>query len=518
VLIYPAVVLMLFLITDSASWKQALRRSYLIFFFFNAFTLYWISSWGSDDIFIKLGGIGVILIHPLFFLIPALLYYTTYRNINLTTAVILFPFYWTGFEYMRNLSQLAFPWIELGNTETYNLHRIQYIEYTGVHGITFLICVISATLFLMIHNFRAGKWGIRSRGLIVCLVSVVLLIILPNVYSALYLAAHVSASVGSKVVKASIIQTNVDAWKKWSSGIPQLMDSYIEMMEKADKENPDLIVLHETAIPFYFFSEYYTEEANKFIDFCSTRGKNILIGIPHLQYYSDSQTAPSDAKIMKGSGRRYDTFNAAVLLEPEKKRDEYTIYEKVKLVPVSERIPYQEYVPFLQRVLKWGVGLGSWQIGKEMTVFKMKVRGEEVRFAVLICFESAFSEYVSEFTDRGAEFLVVITNDGWFGKSSGPHQHQQFAVLRAIENRKWIVRAAQTGISCFIDPLGNVYDRTELFEPAVITKDIMANQEKTFFAKNGDVVGRVSYWIGIAMVLVNAGWWIFKKRIPKFSG
>ena len=239
------------------------------------------------------------------------------------------------------------------------------------------------------------------------------------------------------------------------------------------------------------------------------------MGVPYLHYYSDSNSAPRDSKIMRGSGKRYDTFNSAVLLEPSKDISEFKIYSKSRLVPVSERIPYQEYVPFLEKILKWGVGLGSWQIGNEMTVFEMKHsgKGKPIKFAVLICFESAFSEYASEFVKNGAEFLVVITNDGWFGKSSGPYQHQQFSVLRAIENRKWVIRSAQTGISCFIDPLGNVYYKTGLFTESVIAKDIIANDEKTFYSQHGDLIGKISYGVSVIMLIVNGI--VFAKRRKK---
>ncbi len=464
--------------------------------------------------------------YPPAVLVPVILYYLTLRNINLGAALLLFPFFWTGFEYFHNIGQLAFPWIELGNTETYNLNRIQYIDYTGVHGVTFLICVIVSALYYLIHKLLAKKWTVISTSTVVSIIVIIILIMLPNVYSSIYPGKEdirrytdISGNT-SDVVRAAVVQTNVDPWKKWGSNIPQLMDTYIQKFEDAAKTNPDIIVVHETATPFYFFSDYYIEETDKFINFTKRFKQNLLMGIPHLKYYADSNSAPRDARIEKVSRRRYDTFNSAVLLEPGKQEGDYSLYFKSKLVPVSERMPYQEYLPFLKGFVKWGVGLDSWQIGNEMTIFEIKPKGKEksIRFATVICFESVFSEYVSEFVKKGAEFLVVITNDGWFGKSSGPYQHQQFAVLRAIENRKWVIRGAQTGISCFIDPVGNIYENTELYTECTITKDIIANNELTFYAAHGDVTGKVSYFMSVIMLAVNGIVYIkrkkYKNRVP----
>jgi apolipoprotein N-acyltransferase len=514
--------LMLYIIVNSVSFKQAIRRAYLIFLFFNLFALYWISSWSSNDIFIKIGGIAVILIHPIFFLVPIILFWLTLRNISLATGLFFFPFFWTGFEYFHNVGQLAFPWIELGNTETYNTGRVQYIDYTGLHGITFLICIIIVIIFYLAYKINTREWSMKSRESIVCASVIILLILIPNLYSSIYLNSEGIkrftdyTSNSQKTLKAAIIQTNIDPWKKWSAPVPEIDDSLIKKLEAAVKLNPELIVLHETAVPFYFFSEYYINETNKFIDFANKNRKHLMMGIPYLYYYNDSNTAPKDSRIMKGSGKRYDTFNSAVLIEPNMNPSEFKVYSKSRLVPVSERIPYQEYVPFLQNTLKWGVGISSWQIGKDMTIFRMQEDDKSFSFAVLICFESAFSEYASEFVKNGAEFLVVITNDGWFGKSSGPYQHQQFAVLRAIENRKWIIRSAQTGISCFIDPLGNTYDKTELFTESTIAKDIIANNEKTFYAEHGDVIGKISYGISVFMLVIN-GIVFLKRRKEKVT-
>jgi apolipoprotein N-acyltransferase len=472
---------------------------------FNAITLYWVGGWSSDDIFLKIGGVATVLIHPLFFLIPLLLICFVAKVTKPQIALIAFPFLWTGFEYAHNEGQLAFPWIELGNTETYNLDRIQYIDYTGVHGITFLICVISVLLYYLAYNISIKKWAMWSKKSVSFTAIIIILIIAPNIYSHFYMNnnfdRYFSTSDSSKIIRATIIQPNVDPFKKWSGNRNELVDSYIYRLNESITSKPDLIVLHETAVPYYFLEDYNFENTEKFLEFVNYNKKLLLMGIPHLQYYSDSLTAPKDSKIMSNSKRRYGTYNSAILIEPNKNMLDFQIHKKVKLVPISERTPYQDVFPFLKNIVSWGVGISSWQAGDSIIIFEINNHSTKIKskFAALICFESVFSDYVSDGVKRGAEFLVIITNDGWFGKSSGPIQHQQFGVLRAIENRKWIIRAAQTGISCFIDPLGNAYSK------------IPAYTEKTFYSEYGDIIGIVSYYLAVLSFFMTFAVFIFER-------
>jgi apolipoprotein N-acyltransferase len=117
------------------------------------------------------------------------------------------------------------------------------------------------------------------------------------------------------------------------------------------------------------------------------------------------------------------------------------------------------------------------------------------KFEAIICFESVFSEYVSEGVKNGAEFIAIVTNDGWWGNTAGPYQHEQYAVLRAIECRKWIVRCAQTGVSCYIDPLGNKYDEIPYYAQEIKARNIIANSEKTFYVTNGDIIGKAGFYV-----------------------
>ncbi len=510
-LVYPGMALAIHMIYTSGRLRQAFGRGYLILLAFNSSSVYWIGHWDGNDLFLKIGGAATVMAHPLFMLIPLLASYGIYKALKKEFAIYLFPLIWVGYEYLDNTWQLSFPWLELGNTETYNLNRIQYADLAGVHGITFVICVISVVLYVLIIRLKGKTWKIVSAPSLISITLVLILIIGPYIYSYNKLSspensAYYNTTDSSRLIRSTIIQPNVDPETKWAlSKKDSLVDAYIKHLNDALKTNADLYVLHETATPYYFFEDYNYYNTKKFLDFVNQNRKYLLIGIPHIYYYPDSVKAPGDSRTSSITKRKFGTFNSAALLEPDKQIRDFTIHRKSKLVPFSERVPYQEYLPFLAKWINWGVGISSWNRGDGLTLFNLNnpVFRERAKFVTLICFESVFSDYVSEGVKNGAEFIVIITNDGWFGKSSGPVQHEQYAVLRAIENRKWIIRAAQTGISSYIDPLGKQYDETELNTEAVISKTIIANDEKTFYTEHGDIIGKAGYYILIISLLLS---------------
>jgi apolipoprotein N-acyltransferase len=495
-------------------------RGWFTLLIFNIISCYWVGGWQSDDIFLKLGGIGTLLIHPLIMLIPILLTYLVKRTTNNGLTLLLFPLLWVGFEYFDNIWQFCFPWIELGNSETYNLNRIQYAELVGVHGITFLICSISSGIYFLTNKIFSQKWKLYSFKPIAILILILIAITFPNEYSYFYLKnaslseKYNEAKDSSKIIKTAVIQPNIDPLKKWVSDKDKTVEKYITTLNNELSTNADLFILNETSVPYYFLQEYNANNTNKFFDFVNKNNKYLLMGVPHVQFYPDSGTAPTDSRISPGSRSRYKTFNSAILLEPGVEKNKSQIHEKSKLVPFSENIPYKRYLPFLGKLIRWSVGIGDWDFGPGVYVFNLNNPRLKVntKFETWICFESVFSDFAREGVKNGAEFIVIVTNDGWFGNSAGPVQHKQYAVLRAIENRKWIVRCAQTGISCYIDPLGHIYDEIPINNEGVIFRSIIANNEKTFYTEHGDIIGTVSYYVSIFSFIFFTAIYFLRRR------
>lgn len=531
--IYPAVfiavALYIYILTQCESYKQVMRRTYVLFFVFELIAVSWISLSAFNagaDWFIAIGGFFTIILHPfLFYVIPSLVlffFYKTLRKYNKQELFIfVFPFVWTGFEYFQTLGQINFPWLFLAYTQTYNLHKIQFIEVTGMFGITFWICVIGYLLYKLSLYIHIHKNNFKK--LIPFIAIILFIYILPDLFSFLLInrtsLSEVEKNPNKSEFQVSIIQPNVNPWKKWGSKINEITNDYANQIREAASQEPkpDLIILPETAFPYYLRYEYYDSHYKVIQQVVDSVNVPVLTGTPDLFVYSDPVLAPPDARTFDSKGQKYDVFNSAVFIEPNKHKDSLTVHNKSKLVIASERMPYQEKIQFLQDMVKWSVGLSSFQMGQDTALFELNVSDSidpglnkkliniadgQYKFNAAICYESVYPEFVADYVRKGSEFIVIITNDGWWGKLFGVYQHNQYAVFRAIENRRWIARCANTGISDFISPYGDMYDKTEVNAKTIISKRIEARDFLTIYTRYGDILGRFSmYSIGICFLV-----------------
>lgn len=453
----------------------------------------WISLSGfgkNADSFLILAGLFVLLVYPLFFVIPVLVFYFIRKNsihCESKLYLFLFPVVWTAFEYLLSLGQISFPWLFAGNSQSYNLEKIQFAEYTGVFGISFWICTISVLLFIIFKKLTDNITELKSLRTISLIILLIFTYLAPDIYSYFSKAGlNYSQNKFGNEISVGIVQPNIDPWIKWGGKQSELIDSYVNDVRNiydSDK-NIDLIILPETALPYYFRENIFHQNYLKLKKLCDSINVPLLIGTPDLDFYEDESTAPPDAKIMSLSKKKYDTYNSAFLFEPGMEKDEFQKHYKIKLVIGSERMPYQELFPFSKSLVEWGVGLSSWQIGRDTNIFTLK---DGSKFNTAICYESVYPGFFAGFVRKGAEFSVIITNDGWWGKLAGTYQHNRFAVFRAVENRRWIARCANTGISCFIDAYGNYYDETNIDERKNIRMNIGKNSELSFYTEHGDI-------------------------------
>ena len=272
------------------------------------------------------------------------------------------------------------------------------------------------------------------------------------------------------------------------------------------KPKPDLVLWPETAIPYFVLTKENTTTRDYLRDRLDRIGVPVLSGLPQAVYYEDSTKAPPSAKRLV-NGERYDAFNAAAFFQPGVV--EIPWYGKMKMVPIAERVPYADAF-YVFDFLRWGVGIGGWQTGRDSVIFTEKKTG--TRFNTLICYESVYPDLVAAFVRKGAEFIALITIDSWWAKMSGAYQHQRFTILRAIENRRWVARCAVGGISCYVDPYGHVYDATELFTQATLSRRIGRSNELTFYSMHGDWLGSLSLFIGGMFVAAALGQKFFNTK------
>ncbi|MFA5357027.1 MAG: apolipoprotein N-acyltransferase [Candidatus Omnitrophota bacterium] len=380
-------------------------------------------------------------------------------------ALIFIPSVWVLLEYIRGLLFTGFPWAILGYSQYLNLPAIQITDITGAWGVSFLVMMVNAAIVEAVWAF---KNGLRRRFKIAVISpALVLLSVLSYGYISLSGAPRVCA--GGEPLRISVIQGNIPQQLKWSRGSRDIiMDTYFAISMQALKDKPDLVIWPEAALPVVLQEEpVYYERAREFI----ISGKTpFLLGAATLRggnYYNSALLVPADGK------------------PPAR-------YDKLHLVPFGEYIPLRKALTFLETI----VPIGDFSRGSEYTVFSLpsgRIGGYD-KFSVLICFEDLFPGLSREFVKKGASFLVNITNDAWFGRSSSPYQHLSASVFRAVENRVFLVRSANTGVSAFISPSGriisSVRDRNgdTIFISGYNTGEIIPSARKNgFYTRYGDI-------------------------------
>ncbi|MBI5476305.1 MAG: apolipoprotein N-acyltransferase [Ignavibacteriales bacterium] len=514
-LAYFSLVPLLVALDDLKTHYQVFKCSTIAFFIFSVITLYWVGAFNiAKDRYLLVTGIALFVVTPVWFYLAVRMFFFVRKGFGKTISMIAFPFIWVGWEYMLTKIEIGFPWLTIGHTQSYDLTAIQFASYTGVFGVSFWIIILNVLLFYLIQMIISKKFGFLYAKAIVLIILIVSLIILPRIYGSMIFNDTLKPSNSDvEKIKIGVIQPNINPYEKWYGNVDKQIGVLQSLSSSAAKENVDLLLWPETAVPLYLlFPTNYTY-FNKIKDQVDSINIHLLTGMTDWALYPDSIIPPRSSKHIE-NGQRYDIFNSAILLEPHNVK--YQKYDKMILVPFAERIPWVEELSFLNLdVLRWNFGTSGYGIGRDTTVFSFCPKNmTDVKFSIMICFESVFPEFVSRFVQKGSQFLVVITNDNWWGKTSGPYQHLQFDIFRAIENRRWLVRCNNGGVSSIIDQYGNMRQSTEIGVATTLTGFLELNDEKTFYTLHGDYVGKWSSYIA-ALILIAA--MINKLRIRLFG-
>jgi apolipoprotein N-acyltransferase len=407
----------LFLALENAPKGKRFLLAYLAGVLYWAGTIYWL-------VHVTLPGTIILVLYlALYFAFLGLafpyLLSTDYYLLSIPSA-------WVLLEYVRSYLFTGFPWALLGYSQYRILPIIQIADIFGAWGVSFLVMLVNCLVYALLKKKKPGF-------LPVALLSLAL------VYG-LFKVSFQNDRSDKSLVKVSVIQGNIPQELKWEpSQVYPIVEQYVRLTEEASLGSPDLIVWPEAASPALF-----------------GRDEDVF-GI----YYALAKKIK--VPLLLGTVARFkdEYFNSVLLIGPDGKPGQR--YDKLHLVPFGEYIPLKKYLPFLETV----VPIGDITAGKEYTIFQIRNPNIETnpkpeyrnKFAVLICFEDLFPELSLEFVRHGAQFLVVITNDAWYKRTTAPYQHLQASVLRAVENRVYIARAANTGASVFISPSGRVTSR-----------------------------------------------------------
>ena len=385
--------------------------------------------------------------------------------------IVSAPIIWTCLEYGKSHLLTGFPWENLACS----LHRmipvVQIVDLTGIYGLTFLIVLVNCIIYELIGITRKSRKRVLSE---IVLGSVVILMVFG--YGEYRLNHLENIMKEKKTEDITIIQGNIDQNMKWNNKYQMdTLKIYGDLSLEMSKPGRLLIVWPETAAPFFFQN---IDDKHRYVVNVATKSKGyLLFGSPSL--------------VKKNGGNYY--LNSAYLISPG--GEIVGKYDKVHLVPYGEYVPFRNLCPFLEKLV---VGVGDFVPGRKPNPLLM---GDK-KIGVLICYEGIFPRISREYKSNGAELLVNITNDAWFGTSSAPYQHFTMAAFRAVENRVYMIRAANTGISAIIGPTGKVISRTSLFERTSISGKIQFLGGKTFYSKYGDVFACLCF-ISLAIIFLN---------------
>lgn len=397
---------------------------------------------------------------------------------------LLIPF-WLGFEYFHSNWDLSWTWLNLGNAFAFHSGWIQWYEFTGVNGGTLWILSVNLMVF----------YGLQSNSRKAIQISkIILTLILPVIISFGIKQWRSSLlSKPEKVIKALVVQPNIDPYnEKFSTEPATQIENTLKLITPLLDSTIDLVVLPETFLtddiwePNYF-QNYSVQLLCKGI-FSKNPNVAILSGANTGYVYQEGEKISATARQFRNDPHYFDYFNSGLFFENQQSVQSY---HKSKLVPGVERMPYPAlFKPLEKLAIDMGGTSGSLGTQEERNVFKSSKK--PFVCAPVICYESVFGEFVGEYVKKGANLICIITNDGWWGDTPGYRQHLAYGTLRAIEYRKYILRSANTGISCMIDPLGNKYQETAWWKPAAFISEVSINPIKTFYSFTGDLLGKIA--------------------------
>jgi len=462
----------LFFALEGQKPLKAFSTAYLAGFLFFLGTIYWL-------IHVTLPGmVAVVAYLALYFgffglimsLIPPPRWDPT---ATVRERLLLIPAAWVTLEWARSYLFTGFGWALLGYSQSYNLPIIQIADITGTYGASFLIMIFNIAVFFAIKNFRNKKDSFFP------VIAAAILIITALGYGSIRLN---NIFTGEKL-KVSVAQGNIPQDQKWDERFTgKIIEKYTTLTRSSAADRPDLIVWPETSVPGFI------ENQNNLLGWvrglATAANAPLLVGAPRYEEVNDRELYYNSAFLFlkDGSPARH--------------------YDKIHLVPFGEYVPLKKIFFFISRFAPRPIG--DFVGGKEFTVLKFPVERslkekdrrwkllKRVGLGCLICFEDIFPDLARGFVKNDADLLVNITNDAWFGRSSAAYQHAEASVFRAVENRINVIRAANTGLSCFIDQKGRIVSKVsrgheDLFIDGFVTQDIVLSRSRTVYTAYGDI-------------------------------
>ena len=480
--------------TSANKGKRIFGITFLGFFIWNTLCIYWV--YNSLKI---IGPVTAILISlipyslgPLLMAAACWLYYRFRLATNRTWGLAGLVCFWIGYEYLHQTWDLSFPWMTLGNGFAVTHQWVQWYEYTGVYGGTIWIWVINILVFLIYTGFSEAQTKPARQQLVTALV---IALVLPPGFSLYKYYSYKEQPDPANIV---VVQPSIDPYFKAGS-IPfgRQLNILTQLSDSLGQVNTEFFIWPETAISEpvnedEIRTNSYFLQAQHFLN--KYKNGNIITGAETYKLFNTRKTNTADP--VYGSKQFSDNYNAAINIENSA---EVQFYHKSKLVPGVEALPFGDALSFMKPVFEHlGGAIGSYAGQAKPSVLYSQ---SGIGAGPVICYESIWGEWVAQSVRSGAQFIAIITNDGWWENTSGKDQHLDYAKLRAIETRRWVCRSANTGISAFINQRGDIVQQTKWWVKTAIKQNINLNSDLTFYVRYGDYLPKTGSFFAVLGIL-----------------
>ena len=484
--------------------------SYFTFFIWNLVTTGWLYYAKNPDGSNSLLAVAIPLFANSLLMSSTFQLYYWYKKVRGTYfGLVFFVAIWLSFERFHLSWEFTWPWLNLGNVFSEYPKVIQWYDTIGATGGSFWILLINVFTFYTIRIWEAGR--IR-KDLIKNVAIISALIFIPIFISIYKYNSFQEKPVGN--VNVVLLQPELDPYnEKYSKDSLQILDELLTLAEQNSKGKIDFFIAPETAFPGR--GSLSEKGFNKSIsiniakEFLTKHPKSILLtgASTHKFLFNESETENYSVKIQEGLW--VNSYNSALQIIPNQNVE---VYHKGKLVPGVEIFPYIRFLkPFLgDAMLDFGGATSSLGIDKERKVFVNQFNKAKV--APIICYESIYGEFVTDYVKNGANLLAIMTNDSWWGNSEGHKQLLSYARLRAIETRREIVRAANSGISAHINAKGDIVEDTFYGDQTALAVTANLLEEKSIYTKTGDLISRIAIFVLGFLLIYHFGEKIASKK------
>ena len=490
------------LLADShirSHYKHTKRKifilSYIAFLIWNIVSTWWI--WNSTHV----GAVLAISINSLLMSLTFLLYHLVAKRSTQKLSLIFLVAIWLSFEKFHLWWDISWPWLNLGNVFSEKITWIQWYEYTGAFGGSLWVWLLNIIFYIAAKDYLTDK----NRALLAKRVGIAMLFFAIPVVISYYSYINYSEK-GLKTADVVVLQPNIDPYEEkyqFSNESTSEAISYF-LLDKLDHK-VNFIITPETMFARNILIDELANSApvntlkNLFLAFPQV---NWVVGVSLLKFIEDKKDVTAQSNYLAEKDIWYNDYNSAFLLNYDYFRsDTLPLYHKSKLVVAVENFPYQHLLkPILGDML---INLGGTIALKTTQSERSVFTGRETfgKAAPIICYETVYGEFVTDYIKKGANFLAVLTNDAWWGDTQGYKQLLSYTRLRAIETRRSVARSANTGISAFINGRGDILKALPYRDFNTLRCTIALNEEVTFYVRMGDYIARIAGFLAFFIFL-----------------